>query len=63
MNTNEKWLKFVLTGKADDYLNFARSREKDSIYGSDNSDIYANRSCYKGKKDGRAGQASDSSYR
>ena len=62
MNTREKWLKFVLTGSAVDYVNFSRSREKDIVFGSDFSAFYRKCSCDKRSENEGAGQACDSSY-
>lgn len=60
MDSNKKWLKFIITGRADDYVSFCDSKRNDNIYGSDNSALYYQRSCDKGIEHRRTGQADNS---
>lgn len=56
MDTNKKWLKFIITGRADDYVSFCDSKRQDKFYGSDNSAIFNQCSSGRGNEHRRAGQ-------
>lgn len=56
MDSNKKWLKFIITGRADDYVSFCDSKRQDKFYGSDNSAIFNQCSSDRGNEHRRAGQ-------
>lgn len=57
MDSNKKWLKFIITGRADDYVSFSYSKQQDKIYGSDNSAFFNQRFSDRGNEHRGTGQA------
>lgn len=49
MDTNKNWLKFIISGRAEDYINFCNSR-REQLIGGDTSAYYDRRACDKGKE-------------
>lgn len=45
MEQNKLWLKFIITGKPQDYLNYKENFQKQQITGGEGSAHYNRRSC------------------
>ena len=50
MQGNKEWLKFIISGKIDDYLNYKNSLTKQQLYGGENHPIFDRRPCDKGEQ-------------
>lgn len=40
MGTNEKWLKFIISGRINDYIDYASSKRADCILGGESDAVY-----------------------
>ena len=47
MDKNSSWLKFVITGKIDDYLSYKENTKKEHLNGGENIADYNGRTCDK----------------
>ena len=52
MNENKNWLKFAISGKVSDYLNFVNSCKGSEIIGRSNNTFYDRSACNKGNERG-----------
>ncbi|MCQ2441172.1 MAG: hypothetical protein MJ076_04685 [Clostridia bacterium] len=50
MSIQGNWLKFVISGKVDDYLKYADSRKAEEVSGGVDNSHFDGRSCNKGNE-------------
>ena len=50
MNDLQKWEKFILSGKIDDYLNYKTECKSKELIGGESNSYYNRRPCDKGSK-------------
>ncbi len=50
MIEQEKWLKFIITGKIDDYLEYKTNCKKANLYGGGQNSFFDRRPCDKGRE-------------
>ena len=60
MSIQGNWLKFIISGKVDDYLKYAYSRKDMAVSGGVDNSHFDGRSCYQGNEYRGKGQTYNS---
>ncbi len=50
MESHKNWLKFIISGKIDDYISYKNNCQKQEIYGGGQNQIFNGRPCDKGSE-------------